>query len=197
MLDLAAADTPWAGYAGEIRSMFDHQIELLNRRTLPEVLKQLTETSKRRLEAGTPGEPPIYWLIQGLHRARDLRASDQSYFSPTGAEPSMAELFAALLRDGPEAGVHVLAWCDTVGNARRALDRALGEFGMRIAGSMSADDSSTFLDCADAARLDKPHRSLFCDEEKPGVTHKLRPYSLPELQWLRTLATKQRTWAHE
>ena len=198
MLDLATADTPWAGYSAEIQAVFDHQIEILNRRTLPGVLKSLVATVKQRLESQAAGEPPIYLLVQGLHRARDLRVSEESYYSSgSGAEPAPPELFATLLKDGPEAGIHVIAWCDTVTNARRAVDRALGEFGMRLAGPMSADDSNTFLDSSDAARLDKPHRVLFCDEEKPGVIQKFRPYALPPLEWLKSIAGKQKAWPHE
>jgi S-DNA-T family DNA segregation ATPase FtsK/SpoIIIE len=196
VLDFTTADAPWAGYTEAIKSAFGHDIELLNRRTLPNRLAALVSMVNESLEAPIAGEQSSYLLIQGLHRARDLRASDDRAYSATGgAEASPAELLALLLRDGPEAGVHIIAWCDTVSNAKRALDRSLREFGMRLGGAMSADDSDTFFGCPDAAKLDKAHRVLFYDEDKPGAVQKLRPYSLPVLEWVRSVAKDQKTWA--
>jgi S-DNA-T family DNA segregation ATPase FtsK/SpoIIIE len=152
---------------------------------------------KRRLESPGAGGEPIFLLIQGLHRARDLRPDPDAYYSSAGAPSTPADCLAQILRDGPEVGAHVLAWCDTVTNARRVLDRALGEFGMRLAGAMSMEESSLFLDCGDASRLDRPHRLLFCDEDRPGVIQKLRPYALPDLEWVESIAARQRRWQHE
>lgn len=49
---------------------------------------------------------------------------------------------------------------------------------------MSADDSHAFFDDAVASRIDKPHRIIFFDEERPGHLDKFRPYSMPPRQWL-------------
>ena len=38
-------------------------------------------------------------------------------------EPSPAERFHALLRDGPPVGIHVIVWCDSLTNLNRAFDR--------------------------------------------------------------------------
>jgi TPR repeat protein len=196
VLDFASADTPWTGYAEEIKNAFGHDIQLLNRRTLPERLSALVATVNETLESQTAAEKSSYLLIHGLHRARDLRASDDGDYSrDSTGEPTPAEQLGLLLRDGPEAGVHVIAWCDTVSNAKRALDRGMREFGMRLGGAMSAGDSDSFLDCPDAAKLDKAHRVLFYDEEKPGALQKLRPYALPDLDWVKEVAASQRTWA--
>lgn len=197
VLDFCTGDTPWASYSSEIRSLFGHEIEAVNRRNVSEILRDLAAEAKRRLEKVSHGEVPHYLIIAGLHRARDLRPTADSYYSPSGGEPTPAELLATILRDGPETGLHVLTWCDTVTNARRTLDRSLGEFGMRLAGPMSAEDSSLFLDCTDAARIDRPHRLLFIDDDKPGTLLKLRPYSLPELDWLESVALQQRCRPHE
>ena len=79
-------------------------------------------------------------------------------------------------------------------DARRSADRALSEFGIKVAGPMSVDDSSVLLDCSDAGRLNKPHRLLFADEEKPGLIQKFRPYALPRMEWVEALARQQREW---
>ncbi|MEA2599539.1 MAG: segregation ATPase FtsK/SpoIIIE, family [Acidobacteriota bacterium] len=197
VLDLSAADSSWASYSSAVRSAFGHEIEAMDRRNTVGILASLAALVMRRLESSGQGREPVFLLLQGLHRARDLRAADDAYYAPAGAQPTPAELLAQILRDGPEVGVHVLAWCDTVTNARRTLDRSFGEFGMRLAGPMSVEESSLFLDCGDAARLDRPHRLLFSDEERPGVIQKLRPYSLPSLEWLEAVAIGQRKRRHE
>jgi len=93
------------------------------------------------------------------------------------------EQLATLLRDGPEAGVHVLLWCDTLANLRRSLDRrAIGEIGLRVAGAMSEQDSVDWIDTPAAARLNKPHRMLFYDDERPGVYIKFRPYGILDIR---------------
>jgi S-DNA-T family DNA segregation ATPase FtsK/SpoIIIE len=109
--------------------------------------------------------------------------------------PSPLEQFFTLLREGPEVGVHVLAWCDNVANVMRALDRRmLGEFSMRVAGAMSNDDSMKLLDDTAAAHLDKPqHRAIFYDDEHPGVLEKFRPYAIPEKAWLEHIAKRLHT----
>jgi len=197
VLDLSAADSSWAPFASAVQSAFGHEIELLNRRNTAGALESLASLVKRRLESPGAGGEPVFLLIQGLHRARDLRPDPDSYYPSAGAPPTTADCLAQILRDGPEAGAHVLAWCDTVTNARRVLDRAFGEFGMRLAGSMSMEESSLFLDCGDASRLDRPHRLLFCDEDRPGIIQKLRPYALPNVEWVESIAARQRRWQHE
>jgi DNA segregation ATPase FtsK/SpoIIIE, S-DNA-T family len=180
-LDLASADGPAAEYSSELR--------------LP-TLQLLTETIRERLEDQSGSDAPLYLLILGLHRARELRPGDDDFYSSKD-EPSAAKLLTTILKDGPEAGVHVLTWCDTVANARRTLDRSFNEFGMRVAGPMSADDSQSFFDATDASRLDKPFRLIFADEDRPGVLQKFRPFALPELTWLRGIGQSQRDWLHD
>src|SRR5207302_10293765 len=79
VLDFASPDGPWAGYADGIKSSFGHDIQLLNRRTLPACLADLVATVNQRLESPTGAEPSSYLLIHGLHRARDLRPNDDDY----------------------------------------------------------------------------------------------------------------------
>jgi hypothetical protein len=101
------------------------------------------------------------------------------------AAASPSENFETLLRDGPEVGVHTVAWCDTYANVTRAVPRqTIREFRTRIAGAMSNEDSMSLLDDYAAARLDKPHRLVLFDDDRPGALEKFRPYSLPDQAWL-------------
>ena len=200
IVDLTTADGPAANLPDEIANLLPHEIEVIRRRRdIPKLLDELVAEVNQRLDdLKYLKKDTLYLIIMGLHRARDLRQEELSpsfRYDITEEEkhPSPPEQFATLLREGPEVGVHVLAWCDTVANAMRVLDRQmLGEFGMRVAGAMSNEDSHKFLDDAAAARLDKPHRVIFFDEERPGFLEKFRPYAIPGKAWLEHVAKRLR-----
>jgi len=192
VFDLSTADAAWAGLTGEMRAWFNHEIEMLDRRKLPVVLTELDAEIKARLESEKAGRAPKYFFIFGLHRARDLRPEENGYFSSKADGPVLSHLFANILKDGPEVGVHVLAWCDTYTNAKRTLERSLSEFGMRVAGAMAADDSNSLVDSPVASRFGKPHRAVFYDEERPGVLDTFRPYGLADSVWLSGVASRLR-----
>jgi len=129
---------------------------------------------------------PRFLLVHGLHRLRELRKPDDEFgFGRKGEkQASPGEHFANILRDGPPLGVHVIAWCDSLTNLTRALDRqALKEFALRVLFQMSPADSSHLIDSPLASRLGRT-RALFVEEgsERP---EKFRPYGLPEAKWLR------------
>jgi hypothetical protein len=186
VLDHSNPDCEWNGLANTIQEQFEHQIELLNRRSLAEHIPALLREAGQRLSNANVKTPSIYVMFLGLHRVRDLRPDDGAPFRP--GEKTLADSFAQLLRDGPEAGIHVLAWADTFANARRTLDRGVREFGIRVAGAMSVEDSRAFLDEPHAGRLDKPHRVIILDEDRPGICNKVRPYGIPGRLWLENLS---------
>jgi len=184
--DFTLADSEWAERAEEIEKAFPHQIKVLSRqRDVADVVKTIADEVRRRSEA--PPEPnSIYLVLQGMHRIRILRGDDESFTYDDDASTPAAH-FATVLRDGPEVGVHVISWCDTYSNAGRVVDRRMmGQFGLRAGGAMSADDSMNFFDDSAASRIDKPHRIIFFDEERPGQLEKFRPYSMPPREWLET-----------
>jgi energy-coupling factor transporter ATP-binding protein EcfA2 len=151
---------------------------------LAAALAELAAEVDRR-QKGAAG-PPRFLFVFGLHRLRELRKADDDFgFGRRGAErePSPAERLAAILRDGPPVGVHVLAWCDSVVNLNRAVDRPLTrEFGMRVLFQMSAADSSTLMDTPAASRLGR-NRALFLQEEQERP-EKFRPYGVPPADWV-------------
>jgi hypothetical protein len=60
------------------------------------------------------------------------------------------------------------------------------EFSQRAVGVLSPDDSQAVIEDSSAARIDRPHRMLLFDEERPGQLQKFRPFSLPPLDWVRS-----------
>ena len=141
---------------------------------------------KRRQEAASEEQGPIYILIYDIQRFRDLRKSDDDfgysrYDEDKPAPPS--KLFSDVLRDGPPVGIHTIVWCDSVNNLNRTLDRqGLKEFENRILFQMSANDSSTLIDNPAASKLGE-NRALYFSEEENRV-EKFRPYGLPEAAFL-------------
>ncbi len=79
--------------------------------------------------------------------------------------------------------MHVIAWCDTVANLERALDRrSIREFDNRVPFQMSANDSTALIDSPQAVNLGR-HRAILFSEEL-GQVEKFRPYAPPGEDWL-------------
>ncbi len=125
--------------------------------------------------------------MHGLGRGRELGGdldvpdgSDRSEGSAASDRPF--ELLAAVLRDGPEVGVHVVASCDSLAQFDTRLGRpSLSEFGVCVVTAMDEQDSTTLLDSPYASTLRSGH-ALLADEER-GKLVKFRPYVLPPRGW--------------
>jgi S-DNA-T family DNA segregation ATPase FtsK/SpoIIIE len=142
--------------------------------TLQEIAK---EVEKRHENGGL--RPAIFLLVYGLNRFRKLRQEDDFSFSADD-KPKPDKDFANILREGPEVGIHVVAWCDTMNNLNRTLNRrALREFELRVLFQMSANDSISLIDSPDANKLGL-HRAIFTNEQD-AATETFRPYAIPEI----------------
>ncbi len=149
------------------------------------VVAELAAELERRQKAPETEAPPVFLVIHGLQRCRDLRRREDDFgFGRAGeGPPDPAKQFADLLRDGAGLGVHTLLWCDTYLNLQRAVDRSgLRELAMRVVFQMSIADSSNLIDNPLAGKLGV-HRALFASEED-GRLEKFRPYGPPSDEWL-------------
>ncbi len=189
IVNLGAADRPWASMPSELQRALPHRVKVVGRRELARLLEDLVREVSSRVEDGRSDSDEVYVFILGLHRARELRQDSNGSrgYSEDGGTIDAAERFAIVLREGPEVGVHVLVWCESVMSLERVIDRSLGEFGKRVAGAMNNDDSVKLLDEPVAARLDRPHRAILYDEDKVGVLEKFRPYAIPDSGWLQKI----------
>jgi hypothetical protein len=192
VLDGSPTDDPHAGYLARLAAALPSQVRSVSLREQPSALQTLAEELGRRQRDPHPSAVPLFLVVYGLHRFRDLRKPEDDFgFSRRDSEKpaTAAELFAELVREGPAVGIHVLAWCDTLANAQRALDRSgLREFSLRVLFQMSVADSSTLIDSPQASRLGL-HRALFASEEMGGP-EKFRPYRLPSDDWLAGAAAR-------
>lgn len=188
LLDFSQGDEADADFYPRLAEYLPQPVTIGKRRQLPDILNRLAGEVQRRLDSEGSPQPPLFLLVHGLQRARDLRQEDSfSSYSSFSDDPAPAanpaQQFAAILRDGPEVGVHTLVWCDTVTNLNRTLERRLlREFALRVAFQMSAEDSSALLDSPAASKVGPNRAYLYSEDE--GRLEKFRPYGLPPADWL-------------
>jgi hypothetical protein len=159
-------------------------VTLSRRRQAGDVLTGLAAEVSRRVSADDVGSPARLLVLFGLHRARDLDpARAESLFSDDVAEPDLLGPIKQVLVDGPEFGVHTVAWVDSVAGLTRRLPPGMQrEFALRIAGAMSRDDSIDLLD-VDLAAGCRPHQVIVVDDVT-GAATRSTTYALPDPAWL-------------
>jgi S-DNA-T family DNA segregation ATPase FtsK/SpoIIIE len=190
VVDMSSVDAPWAGTFEQLSKSLPHRMRIVGRRGLGELLETIDRELERRLN-NTPAAESIFLVLVGLHRMRDLR-EDDGYSQPEqDGLFDVRRAFAKILREGPEVGIHCLIWGDSQSAVSRVLDRRmLGDCGRRIVGPMSEQDSMVLIDEPTAGRLDKPHRLIRFDEDRPGDLEIFRPYGVPTAGWVATEARK-------
>jgi DNA segregation ATPase FtsK/SpoIIIE, S-DNA-T family len=195
IVNMTTADSEWSELPGSFPDLYPHEIQMVGRRNLVGVLQSLAKLADERANEEHANFQEVFLLFLGLHRARDLRDENDGasyYKSGDDSTPDAKALFAKVMREGPESGIHVIAWCDAYSNLTRIDRRLIGEFALRVAGPMSGDDSQHVIDDSLASKLDRPHRAILFDEERPGQLEKFRPYAIPEIGWLRSVGEQLR-----
>jgi hypothetical protein len=186
IVDMSSLDTPSAGSFEKVSEALPHRTRIITRRALPQALETLHQQIAHRLDADGYTRESVFLILFGLHRMRDLREDEEAAYVPAEEQKrNPRNLLATLVREGPELGLHVLVWSDNYASLTRCFDRrALDEFGRRVVGPMSEQDSVALIDTALASRLDKPHRLLRIDEDRPGDVEVFRPYADSTGDWL-------------
>jgi S-DNA-T family DNA segregation ATPase FtsK/SpoIIIE len=177
--DLAPVSSPMRGVFASLAGL-PHEVSIVRPRDATAALRELASDLKERLadpsEASTPER---FLVIAGLRRWPDLLPDDM-YGEPTAAQ----ELLIKLLSDGPEAGIHVVAWADTYATVELlfVLDRRIRQlFALRAALHLDQIESDHLLGTDQAAQL-SGDRALFRNEDRPpGEVEKFKPYSLKSL----------------
>ena len=187
----SAAEGEWAEYWQKLFKIFPPVGNLSlsqQQKQFGPLITTVTEDVQRRQEENGSSKGEIYLFLHGLHRIRALRNGSDEV-----EDRKLVEQLRKILREGPEVGVHVIAWADTLDNATRGLGRgALNSFGFRVAAVMSPADSEHFLDGAAASKLSRPCRAIFFDEDRPGQLVTFRPYAMPSIRWLNEIASQMR-----
>ena len=185
LLDGTPADSPLARRLSRTLEILPQSGRAISTGRVPETMAELAGLIEQRVQSDRHTDPAVFILINGLHRYRILRRSEDSFgFSmDQDSTPKPDAQLAAILRDGPGVGVHVIAWVDTLASLERCLDRqTLREFDFRILFQMSAVDSSNLIDSPAANQLGF-HRAVLYSEEQGGI-EKFRPYAPLTDDWL-------------
>lgn len=183
LLNFAIADSETNDTIDQFANTMPFDVTLVRRRQLADTLAEVAGIVSERLEAERSHEGAIYLLAFGLQWARDLRDADSFTYGGIDETPSenSGALFLRILQNGPDVGVHTIAWCNSLVNLTRISPRITNEFGSRVVFQSSAEDSGSLIDSTAASTLG-PYRAYFYDEDR-GVLEKFRPYSLPADEW--------------
>lgn len=159
------------------------RITLKRRRAFADVLSEYRAEVDDRVDEDDSARPGRLLFLFGIHRARDL----DSDVSSLDVDEDLVENMERVMRDGPEVGVHVWLWSDSVSAvSRRLTPRMTREVEWRIAGRMSADDSHQFIGTGQAADL-RDSQLLMINEDR-GVSTRVTGYAPPTTDWVAQLA---------
>jgi len=155
------------------------RIALKRRRAFPDVLGAYADEVAERIDQDDFDRPTKVLVLFGIQRARDLEAD----LGSLDADHELLEKLEQVVRDGPEVGVHVWLWADTVtGASRRLSSRVMREVGWRLAGKMSSDDSQSFVGSGYAAEL-RDSQVLLVSEDRDVATRMIA-YAPPSREWM-------------
>ena len=212
VLDGTSPDSPRAGALRAVAAAMDSDAEFVDFRALPDLMGDLRDELRSRLEPSSPAGPSVYVVVNALQRFRALQRDESGAFGMSagggsssfsdilggdedggGATPAHVaptvrpdEVLAELLRDGPSVGIHVIVSVDTLSQLERRLSReSIREFDAKVLFQMGANDSSVLIDSPAANRLGF-YRGLLASEEQ-GSLQKFRPYGPPSAATLARL----------
>ena len=174
---------PEEGLEASVRGLVDAElVTVTRRRQVPALLQRLRSEVSERVEADATSQDARLLVLYGMHRARDFDQESLDY----DAEVDLPETVAAIMRDGPEVGVHTFLWFETVASiSRRLPSAAVREVSWRLAGKMSADDSSSFVGVEGAASL-REQQLLVVNEDR-GQQQRCTTISAPGPEWTNAL----------
>ena len=154
VLDFIPVDAAYAQVLKNIGDLKPATVKFGRRNQLQDYLTTISQEVERRIEAEESRATPIFLLIYGLQRARDIRQEEDFGYTGTDEPETFnpVKVLTSILRQGPEVGVHTIIECDTVSNLKAEFDyRVLREIGMRVVSQMSSDDFVEMIDSPAAA----------------------------------------------
>lgn len=180
--DLSLSDVEWSDACELFAQHFDfHDVVVTERRGGGKLLEAAAQVVSQRVAAYQAGHddlgPSLYFVVAGAHKVPELRPASGRF----GDELSEGgKKLVEIAKNGPEVGVHVIAWYDSVKSFEAGLGRpALNLFDRRVALPMSGDDSQFLLREATAGKLPR-YRALLYDDEQGQALQKFKPYALPQ-----------------
>jgi len=181
------------GLDGLLEPLLDAgRITLRRRRAFADVLESYVAEVSDRIDQDDVRRKAHLLFLFGVHRAREL----DSEVGSLDVDADLVEKLEQVMRDGPEMGVHVWLWSESVaGASRRLTPRMMRDVGWRVAGKMSADDSYTFIGSNQASDLRESQLILANDDR--GISTRASAYSPPSREWMAAVVHTSRTESKE
>lgn len=181
--EFAKTDSPVAGLFSALKGLLPHTLEVAgpNPKAVGAIVTQLFQITNQRVNGEIPADQEIYFFVAGMQRWRELRSIDYD-------QTEAAVQLVRIAEDGPEVGVHVIAWADSMGTLEQTIKRnGISSFDLRAILHVSEQDSINLLSSPAAARLED-NRAFYRNEDwSQGKMEKFKPYSLPAPQALAKL----------
>ena len=159
--------------------------------------KMLYDSLSRR-EKGIEKISDTYMLVYGLQRARELRSNNVyqnkmsiDEFDEFGGNVTQQltvkphEMFLNLLQRGSAVGINALVWEDNFKVFMAHYANMLSAFDMRVAFTMSDEDSINFIEEPDGSKIHE-NGAVY----SYNGNQKFRPYKIPNKSWVREICEK-------
>jgi hypothetical protein len=155
-------------------------------------LQVVADHVRERLAGRVPLDQEVFLLIAGLHRWRELRPAEIYGQSEAGKQ------LLTIAEEGPEVGVHVIAWADSPVTLDRVFRRGgVSAFDLRVIFRLSEGDSNLLLGSSAAARLED-NRALFRHEDwEMRRLEKFKPYRVLNKDTLMKVTARLRDKWHQ
>ncbi len=195
VFDFARSDSPVVGCFQRLggadgHPQLPHSVKLADRANAGDILAELSDALNLRMSETASPMTEIYVVIAGLQRWRQLRGSNP----PIQSDAAMQ--VTRLAEEGPEVGIHVIAWADSFAIVERVLRRSgLDFFDLRVALRMKPEESTNLLGVSIAARL-VDNRALFRHEDMCyQEVEKFKPFTTLEPEAMDSLVKQVRVKA--
>ncbi|MBT2536278.1 FtsK/SpoIIIE domain-containing protein [Arthrobacter sp. ISL-69] len=157
------------------------RLELLRPRRLGETLEALLIEMRRRIEEDDDQAEARVLCLYGLHRARDL-TSDSDYRDDESESLSSEQMLREILTNGPDVGIHVIGWVESVSALDRRFERETqAQFNHLLGTRMGREDSGRLFD-SDAASKLRENQLLYADLDT-GAERRMMAYAVADPVW--------------
>ena len=145
---------------------------------LKSVLEELAGLVAARVAEGKYRETTQILILFGLQRARSLAPYDP-YDDEDTDEPSLAQLLAAIMMNGPEVGVHVVVDVDSSRAVEARLGtELLGELMIRAAGSAADPKDVSLVANSYGESTQLRFGQLLIGDQLKGTSKRARGYAI-------------------
>jgi len=141
-----------------------------------------------------------YFFVFGYQRAEELKSEVKlsqaedidslfNIMSTSSNKPKSApkDMFHAIVKDGPQKGIHTLLWQDSFNALYQDDKDIMSYFSMKIAFDMSPEEFSRFVSANDVSMMSE-NNAIYYNRARDNQN--FRPYQSPDEDWLKGICEK-------